>query len=199
MGRQSHWREVRRGHAGGSAGCLVKVTFTPAARQDLKSIRSYIAEKSYRDCADAYIARIVDYCNGLAVFPHRGTQYHEIPGAPRVVGFERRVTIAFTVSDEEVVIHAIAYGRREWANRTHNAFCSPVGPSLGYSGAVISQQSGELSLGGFALLLALIQARPQILYGLSPILDHGLRRFELSPQNLALIADLWCHRLFVWV
>ena len=95
----------------------MKVTFTPAARQDLKAIRSYIADKSYRDRADAYVVRIVDYCKSLDVFPHRGTQHHDIPGSPRVVGFERRVTIAFTVSDDEVVIHAIAYGGRDWTTR----------------------------------------------------------------------------------
>lgn len=117
MGRQSHWRQKRDRHAGGSTGRLVKVTFTPAARRDLKGMRTYIAKKSYRDRADAYVARIVDYCDGLAVFPHRGTQHHDIPGSPRVIGFERRVTIAFTVSEDEVIIHAIAYGGRDWTKR----------------------------------------------------------------------------------
>jgi|OM-RGC.v1.033516141 hypothetical protein len=31
--------------------------------------------------------------------------------------WQRRITIAFTVSDDEVVIHAIAYGGREWEAR----------------------------------------------------------------------------------
>jgi toxin ParE1/3/4 len=44
---------------------------------------------------------------------HRGTRRDDIRPGLRVVGFERRVTIAFHVDDTTVTIDRILYGGRE--------------------------------------------------------------------------------------
>lgn len=64
--------------------------------------------------ADGYVGRIVDFCNGLSTFPLRGTQRDDLLAGLRVTGFERRVTIAFIVTAEAVLIEGIFYGGRDF-------------------------------------------------------------------------------------
>ena len=64
--------------------------------------------------ADGYVGRIVDFCNGLSTFPLRGTQRDDLLSGLRVTGFERRVTIAFIVTTEAVLIEGIFYGGRDF-------------------------------------------------------------------------------------
>ena len=64
--------------------------------------------------ADGYVGRIVDFCNGLSTFPLRGTQRDDLLSGLRVTGFERRVTIAFIVTAEAVLIEGIFYGGRDY-------------------------------------------------------------------------------------
>ena len=64
--------------------------------------------------ADGYVGRIVDFCNGLSTFPLRGTQRDDLLPGLRVTGFERRVTIAFIVTAEAVLIEGIFYGGRDF-------------------------------------------------------------------------------------
>jgi len=64
--------------------------------------------------ADGYVGRIVDFCNGLSTFPLRGTQRDDLLSGLRVTGFERRVTIAFIVTAEAVLIEGIFYGGRDF-------------------------------------------------------------------------------------
>ena len=63
--------------------------------------------------ADGYVGRIVDFCNGLSTFPLRGTQRDDLLSGLRVTGFERRVTIAFIVTADAVLIEGIFYGGRD--------------------------------------------------------------------------------------
>ena len=64
--------------------------------------------------ADGYVGGIVDFCNGLSTFPLRGTQRDDLLSGLRVTGFERRVTIAFIVTAEAVLIEGIFYGGRDF-------------------------------------------------------------------------------------
>ena len=54
------------------------------------------------------------FCNGLSTFPLRGTQRDDLLSGLRVTGFERRVTIAFIVTAEAVLIEGIFYGGRDF-------------------------------------------------------------------------------------
>ena len=50
---------------------------------------------------------------GLADFPERGTKRDDLRPGIRIVGFERRILIAFTVLTETVEISQILYGGRD--------------------------------------------------------------------------------------
>lgn len=94
----------------------MKVIYTPRARRHLKLLREYITSRSYRSRADEYVGRIMDFCDGLDTFPKRGDQRDDLQMGLRVVGFERRVTIAFVVRDEEdtVYIAGVYYGGQDY-------------------------------------------------------------------------------------
>ncbi|MDZ4366104.1 MAG: type II toxin-antitoxin system RelE/ParE family toxin [Afipia sp.] len=47
------------------------------------------------------------------MFPERGTRRDDLSPGLRIVGFERRVTIAFVVEEDEVIVLNILYGGRE--------------------------------------------------------------------------------------
>jgi toxin ParE1/3/4 len=61
-----------------------------------------------------YIRRIRDYCEKFAEFPERGTKRDDIRPGLRIIGFERRVTIAFTFDGDCVRIGRIFYGGRDY-------------------------------------------------------------------------------------
>jgi plasmid stabilization system protein ParE len=48
----------------------------------------------------------------MTPFPQRGTTRDDIRPGPRTVGFERRVTIAFTVVGDDLIILRILYAGR---------------------------------------------------------------------------------------
>ena len=92
----------------------MRVIFTPLAERHIDSLHEYIAVHTSEECADGYVGRIVDFCNGLCTFPLRGTQRDDLLPGLRVTGFERRVTIAFIVTADEVLIEGIFYGGRDF-------------------------------------------------------------------------------------
>jgi toxin ParE1/3/4 len=57
----------------------------------------------------------VRYCLGFATFPERGTRRDDLRPGLRTIGFGRRVTIAFHVSDDRVTIDRILYAGRDLA------------------------------------------------------------------------------------
>jgi toxin ParE1/3/4 len=89
------------------------VVFSPEAQADLIGLYDYIAESSGSARAIAYIGRIEAYCRGFELVGERGTRRDDIRPGLRIVGFERRVTIAFHVDGTRVVINRIFYGGRD--------------------------------------------------------------------------------------
>ena len=60
-----------------------------------------------------YIERIEKYCRGFAEFPHRGIIRDDLLPGLRVVGFERRISLAFHVQPNRVTFVRILYGGRD--------------------------------------------------------------------------------------
>ncbi len=89
------------------------VIFAPKARDDLRSIYDFIAEAANAERAFGYVDRIRTYCERLYMFPERGRRRDDIRQGLRIIGFERRVTIAFHVTDDFVIIDRILYGGRD--------------------------------------------------------------------------------------
>jgi len=91
-----------------------QVIFAPESRDDLLALYDWIAAASSPDTALSYIERIETYCRGFTNAAERGTRRDDIRPGLRVVGFERRVSIAFSVQNERVIILRIFYGGRNW-------------------------------------------------------------------------------------
>ncbi|MGB5084463.1 MAG: type II toxin-antitoxin system RelE/ParE family toxin [Methylocystis silviterrae] len=93
-----------------------KVVFRASAERDLAKLYKDI--KDSRGCdptvAINYIRRIRSYCEGFAEFPERGTKRDDIRPGLRIIGFERRVAIAFMFDDEKVRIGRVFYGGQDY-------------------------------------------------------------------------------------
>jgi toxin ParE1/3/4 len=90
------------------------VIFTPQAERQIDRLHAYIAEHASESRADAYIARIVTFCTKLATFPLRGQKRDDLLPGLRTTGFERRVTIAFVVTADAVLIEGVFYGGQDF-------------------------------------------------------------------------------------
>ena len=92
------------------------VVFAPEARDDLWRLYEGIATAAGMSIALAYIERIEMYCLGFDLASERGHMRDDIRPGLRIVGFERRVTIAFSVHDGRVTILRVFYGGQDWEN-----------------------------------------------------------------------------------
>ncbi|MDX8442297.1 type II toxin-antitoxin system RelE/ParE family toxin [Mesorhizobium australafricanum] len=63
-----------------------------------------------------YDSRIRAFCERLEHGSERGTRRDDVWPGLRVVGFERRITLAFVVEPERVVILRLFYGGANWSD-----------------------------------------------------------------------------------
>lgn len=91
-----------------------RVVFSPEAEADLEAIYDFIADAAAPSVAISYIERLEAYCAGMALASERGHRHDDVRPGLRVVGFEWRITIAFTVSAEAVTILRIFYAGLDW-------------------------------------------------------------------------------------
>ena len=92
----------------------MRVLFTPVAERQLDCLHQYIAERASERTADGYVGRIVAFCQSLNAFPLRGSARDDLLPGLRTIGFERRATIAFTVTDAAVLIEGVYYGGQDF-------------------------------------------------------------------------------------
>lgn len=93
-----------------------RVLFSPEAEADLEVIYDLIADAAAPSVAISYVERLEGYFAGMALASERGHRRDDVRPGLRIVGFERRITIAFTVSAEDVTILRIFYAGRDWEN-----------------------------------------------------------------------------------
>lgn len=79
---------------------IYRLHLLPEAEDDIVHLYRYIAYYSSPRTAQQYIRRIRLFLDGLSHFPKRGTVRDEIEPGLRIVGFERRASIAFKVQDD---------------------------------------------------------------------------------------------------
>jgi toxin ParE1/3/4 len=89
-----------------------KVVFHPAAQQELYELYDFIAERAGYAIASNFISGIREFCVEMSTFPQRGSSRDDISPGLRVVGYKRRVSIAFTVLEPVVLVLGIFYGGR---------------------------------------------------------------------------------------
>ena len=90
------------------------VKFTPESLGDLEELFEFVAVEASPETADQYIGQIIDYCESLSTFPHRGNKRDDIRRGLRTTNYRGRVVIAFTVFDETVAILGVYYGGRNF-------------------------------------------------------------------------------------
>lgn len=90
-----------------------RIKLLPEAEDDLAAIYTYIRDNASPAIARGYVLRIQAFLRGFDTFPERGTPRDDIRPGLRIVGFERRVTIAFVVEGDQVIFSNILYGGRQ--------------------------------------------------------------------------------------
>jgi toxin ParE1/3/4 len=94
-----------------------EVVFAPEAPDDPWRLYEAITAAAGMSIALAYIERIETYCLGFDLASERGHLRDDIRAGLRIVGFERRVTIAFSVDDARVTILRVFYAAGIWKAR----------------------------------------------------------------------------------
>lgn len=96
------------------------VSFSDEARVDLIRIFDYLASIAGEIVALRYVDRIEKSILNLGFASERGQLRNDIRPNLRVVGFERRLTIAFVVEEYEVTILRIFSGGQNWQEILHD-------------------------------------------------------------------------------
>jgi len=89
-----------------------RVEFTRRADADLHGLFDYLADRFGITSAQRYSEQIEKTCIGLGTMPNRGTERSNLRPGLRIMGFRRRVTIAFRVKGDSVTVLRILYGGR---------------------------------------------------------------------------------------
>lgn len=90
------------------------VDFSPEARDDILRIYDWIEAKAGPSVALAYVERLEAHCRGFDLAAERGRDRSDLRPGLRIVGFERRVTIAFMTGEDRVTILRLFYGGKNW-------------------------------------------------------------------------------------
>lgn len=90
------------------------VVFAPEARDDLLALYDWISARAGPKTALSYVERLEKTCLGFSAASERGHRRDDIREGLRITGFERRVTIAFTMKEDRVTILRLFYGGRDW-------------------------------------------------------------------------------------
>ncbi|CDZ41865.1 type II toxin-antitoxin system RelE/ParE family toxin [Neorhizobium galegae] len=85
-----------------------KVLFHPLADADLEAIYNFIANDS-PPRAIAFVRRIKTFSASLATMSERGRNREDLAEGVRTIVFERRVIVAYRLTDNSIVILRIFY------------------------------------------------------------------------------------------
>lgn len=91
-----------------------RVTFRREARNQLEDLYFYIAGEGSPAIATRYTDAPLTYCDGLRMFPMRGSAHDKIYPGLRLINWRRRTTIAFLVSTTEVTIVGVYHGGQDF-------------------------------------------------------------------------------------
>jgi plasmid stabilization system protein ParE len=90
-----------------------RIAYSPEASADLTEIYDFIADRGSPMAALRFVERIAAACDALGTLPGRGSPRDDIRPGLRVTGFARRVTIAYHLDGETVIIDRLLYAGRD--------------------------------------------------------------------------------------
>ncbi len=91
-----------------------RLIIAPEAEADLVELEQQLLEIASIRTANAYMGRIFSYLGGLQTASERGHRRDDIRRGLRIIGFERRLTIAFAVHADRVDILRVFRAGRNW-------------------------------------------------------------------------------------
>ena len=94
-----------------------RVMFSPEASEQLAELHQYIAREASPEIALRYTEAIINYCEGLCIFPLRGTIRDDVRPGLRVTNYKKRAVIAFAVEKDIVYIVGVFYGGQDYEAR----------------------------------------------------------------------------------
>jgi plasmid stabilization system protein ParE len=80
------------------------LVYSAASQRDIEKIRRYITMKSSARVAANYLDALAEFCGTLCVSPHRGQERAHVRKGLRSVGFKRRVSVIFSVSEKQQTV-----------------------------------------------------------------------------------------------
>ena len=86
------------------------------AKEYLFEIGLWIAKEASHDVALRYIDRIEAYIYNFDIAAERGTRRDDIRPGLRIVGFERRLAVAFSVDRDRVIILGVFRSGQDWTS-----------------------------------------------------------------------------------
>ena len=91
-----------------------RVVFAPEAEGQLMELYRYIAREASPAIAERFVGSIIEHCEKLGDFPHRGTPRDDLRPGLRTLAFRRRVTIAYAAGADSVAILGVFYGGQDF-------------------------------------------------------------------------------------
>jgi toxin ParE1/3/4 len=90
------------------------VSLSSRAVDDLERMHTQIVERAGRRSADTFVGRIKSFILGMDIASERGTKRADLRKNLRIVGFEKRITIAFVATESQVQVLRIFWGGQNW-------------------------------------------------------------------------------------
>lgn len=95
------------------------VGFAPEADDQLEALFVYVAGRSSVATAGRFLSTVVQACERLALFPHRGVPRDDIRPGLRMTHHKGRTIVAYAVDDAQrrVTILGVFYGGQNYEAR----------------------------------------------------------------------------------
>ncbi|MGV2112160.1 type II toxin-antitoxin system RelE/ParE family toxin [Agrobacterium salinitolerans] len=90
-----------------------RIAFHADAEAEIDKLYELLRAKAGPVIAGNYVGGIYDLIEGLRTFPERGSLREGKVSGLRVIGYRRRVSIAFTVQGDVVHVLGVFYGGRD--------------------------------------------------------------------------------------
>ena len=89
-----------------------RILFSPEAAASLTRLYGALIHRDGEESAAAFLERFEAWCADLSEAPARGLRRDDLFPGLRVLGFERRMAVAFHLGLDTVTIDVIAHGAR---------------------------------------------------------------------------------------
>ena len=89
------------------------MVFRPEALAQLEELYDFVSDAGSPDIAADFTEAIVAFCESLTDFPLRGTARDDLRPGLRIIGFRKRVVLAYAIIGQTIAIIGVFYGGRD--------------------------------------------------------------------------------------